>query len=43
MKAHIGTDAHSGMVHSLTCAAANRGDVTQTHKLLHGDETYTFW
>ena len=42
MKAHAGTDAHSGLVHSLACTAANVGDVTQTHRLLHGDETHVF-
>lgn len=38
MKAHIGVDADSGMVHSLVTTAANVHDVTQTHALLHGEE-----
>jgi transposase, IS5 family len=42
MKAHIGVDANSGIVHSLTTTAANAGDVTQTHKLLHGQEKDVF-
>lgn len=39
MKAHIGVDADLGMVHSLVGTAANVGDVTQAHELLHGLET----
>jgi IS5 family transposase len=42
MKAHIGVDAVSGMVHSLVGTAANVGDVTQTEKLLHGEEKLVF-
>ncbi len=38
MKAHIGVDAASGLVHHVACTAANVADVTQTHKLLHGKE-----
>ena len=38
MKAHIGVDDESGLVHSVECTAANAADVTQTHKLLHGQE-----
>ena len=38
MKAHIGVDADSGLVHHVTCTAANEADVTQAHKLLHGKE-----
>lgn len=40
MKAHIGVDAESGLVHSLVGTAANVADVTQVDQLLHGDETY---
>src|SRR5690606_22069964 len=36
MKAHIGVDAHSGLVHSVKATAANVSDVTQAHALLHG-------
>ena len=38
MKAHIGTDAASGLVHTLIGTAGNIADVTQAHALLHGDE-----
>jgi IS5 family transposase len=38
MKAHIGVDDESGLVHHVECTAANAGDVTQVHKLLHGKE-----
>lgn len=38
MKAHIGVDEFSGLVHHVTCTAANVGDVTVTHELLHGKE-----
>ena len=38
MKAHIGADAHTGLAHSILTTAANEPDVSQTHKLLHGDE-----
>jgi IS5 family transposase len=39
MKAHIGVDAESGLVHSVIGTAANVNDVTQAAGLLHGDET----
>src|SRR5664280_3202033 len=42
MKAHIGVDKQSGLVHSLTATAANAGDVTQAQHLLHGEETDVF-
>ena len=38
MKAHIGVDDASGLVHHVTCTAANAADVTQVHTLLHGKE-----
>jgi len=38
MKAHIGADAASGLVHSVTGTAANVSDISQTHELLHGQE-----
>jgi transposase, IS5 family len=38
MKAHIGVDSDSGLVHHVECTAANVADVTQAHKLLHGRE-----
>lgn len=39
MKAHIGVDALSGLVHTVIGTAANVSDVTQAQALLHGDET----
>lgn len=42
MKAHIGADADSGLVHTVVGTAANVNDVTQAHALLHGDETNVF-
>ena len=39
MKAHIGVDSETGIVHSMSATAANVHDVTGTHKLLHGGET----
>ena len=39
MKAHIGVDAETGLVHSMTTTAANVHDVTEAHRLLHGGET----
>ena len=38
MKAHIGVNARSGVVHGLCTTAANAGDVTAAHRLLHGAE-----
>jgi IS5 family transposase len=42
MKAHIGVDADSGLVHTVIGTAANVNDVTQGHGLLHGKETDVF-
>ena len=39
MKAHIGVDSETGVVHSVTTTPANVHDVTETHRLLHGGET----
>ena len=38
MKAHIGVDAESGLVHTVVGTAANVNDVTQAGALLHGEE-----
>ncbi|WP_045737041.1 IS5 family transposase [Xanthomonas sp. MUS 060] len=38
MKAHIGVDDESGLVHHVECTAANAADITQAHKLLHGKQ-----
>ena len=40
MKAHIGVDADSGLVHSVVGTAANVNDVTQAHALVHGEENH---
>ena len=42
MKAHIGVDAESGLVHTVVGTAANVNDVTQARALLHGQETDVF-
>jgi transposase, IS5 family len=42
MKAHIGADADSGLVHSLHATAANESDVAHTHEVLHGEESTVF-
>lgn len=39
MKAHIGVDMATGLVHSVVGTAGNVSDVTQAHALLHGGET----
>jgi len=42
MKAHIGVDADSGLVHTVIGTAANVNDVTQAGALLHGEEDVAF-
>jgi len=42
MKAHIGVDADSALVHTVIGTAANVNDVTQGNGLLHGDEQVVF-
>ena len=39
MKAHIGVDSDTGIVHSLSATAANVHDIRETPHLLHGGET----
>ena len=39
MRAHIGVNADTGIVHSMSVTATNAHDVTQAHNLLHGGET----
>ena len=39
MKLHSGTDARTGLVHSVHTTAANIADVTEAHRLLHGAES----
>jgi len=38
MKAHIGVDADSGLVHTVVATSAEVADVTQAEALLHGEE-----
>jgi IS5 family transposase len=42
MKAHIGVDSQSGLVHTVVATPANINDVTQANALLHGNETMVF-
>ena len=39
MKAHIGADRDSKLVHTVVVTAANVADITRTAELLHGQET----
>lgn len=43
MKAHIGADMDSGVVHSVVATAANVADITQSEHLLHGEEKAGFF
>jgi transposase, IS5 family len=42
MNAHIGVYAESGLVHTVSGAAANVHDVVKAHELLHGQESCVF-
>ena len=42
MKAHIGVDADSGLVHSVRGTAGHVADVTEGSSLLHGEEAIVF-
>ncbi|MDB0574101.1 IS5 family transposase, partial [Ralstonia solanacearum] len=42
MKAHIGVDADSGLVHTVRGTAGNVGDVLEANSLLHGEEIDAF-
>lgn len=42
MKAHIGVDADSGLVHTVRGTAGNVNDVVQANSLLHGHEGVAF-
>ncbi len=42
MKAHIGVDVASGVVHTLTGTAANEADINQMAALLHRREEAVF-
>jgi IS5 family transposase len=39
MKAHIGVDAHSGLVHTVRGTSGNVADVSEGNSLLHGQES----
>lgn len=42
MKAHLGVDAHSGLIHHVVGTAANVSDVRVAHQLLPGQETEVY-
>lgn len=42
MKAHIGADAESGLVHTVRRTSSNVHDVTEGNGLLHCEETVAF-
>ena len=42
MKAHIGVDADSGLVHTVRGTAGNVNDVVEGNSLLHGQEKFAF-
>ena len=42
MKCHIGVDAGSGLVHTITITAANEHDISQTAKLLREDDEVVY-
>jgi len=42
LKAHIGADRDSKLVHTVVVTAANVADITQTAALLHGQETQVY-
>ena len=42
IKCHIGVDAGSGLVHTITVTAANTHDITETAKLLREDDEVVY-
>ena len=42
MKCHIGVDAGSGYVHTITATPANVHDITETHELLREDDEVVY-
>jgi hypothetical protein len=42
LKAHVGADADSGLVHTLTTTPANVADATVENELLHGRESVVY-
>jgi IS5 family transposase len=42
MKTHVGVDAGTGFVHTVTATAANAHDVTEAHKLIRDDDEVVY-
>lgn len=42
MKAHIGADADSGLVHTVRCTSGHVSDIAEANTLLHGQESVAF-
>ena len=42
MKAHVGVDAGSGLIHSLVTTPSNIQDVTQAHHLIREDDEVVY-
>lgn len=42
MKAHVGVDAGSGLVHAVTATPANVADVCEAHRLLRQDDRFCY-
>ena len=42
MKCHIGVDAGSGLVHTITATSANVHDITEAHKLIRKDDEVVY-
>ena len=42
MKCHVGVDAGSGLVHTITVTPANVHDINETHKLLREDDEFAY-
>ena len=42
MKCHVGVDAGSGLVHTITATAANVADIDEAHKLLRDDDEFAY-
>ena len=42
MKAHIGVDAESGLVHTVRGTSGNVSDIAEANSLLHGQESVAF-
>ncbi len=42
MKCHIGVDAGTGFIHTVTATAANTGDIAETHNLIRKEDTVVY-